>query len=787
MRALNRKLLRNLWQAKGQAVAISLVIAAGVSMFIMYFSTFESLQITRAAYYERYRFAEVFASLKRAPRLLRERIERIPGVARAEARVVVDVTLDVEGLPEPAKGRLISIPGRQAATLNDIFLRSGRYIEPGRQDEVIVSEAFALAHDLRPGGTVAALINGSYRRLEIVGIALSPEYVYSIRPGEMIPDDARFGILWMETDALAAAFDMEGGFNDAALTLMAGASQEEVIARLDRLLEPYGGLGAIPRSLQISNWFLDSELLQLQTMGTIIPSIFLAVAAFLLHMALSRVIAVQREQIAALKALGYSNWEIGSHYLQWSLVIVIFGTTLGIAFGSWFGSNLTSIYNEYYRFPILLYQLSPRVVALAALVSLGTGVLGAVFAVKRAVRLPPAEAMRPEAPADYRESSIERLGLKHLFSQPARMILRNLQRRPLRAAISVTGIAFGGALMVFGTFFLDAIDVIMDVQFHVVQRQDVMVNFTEPASARAFYEAGRLPGVVYAEPLRSVPARLRFGHRSRQVGIMGLAAKAQLRRVVDASLQPVELPPEGLVLSAKLAKILDVRRGDTLTVEVLEGARPVRETVVADLVEEYMGAAAYMEIGALRRLMREGEALSGVFLRIDTAYLDALYRRLKALPAVAAVNLKWAALRSFQKMMEETVYIMIFFNVLFSGIIAFGVVYNTARISLSERSRELATLRVIGFTRAEISFILLGELAVLTLAAVPLGLGLGYGLAALMVAAFDTELYRIPLIVTTRTFAVAAITVLTAAAVSGLVVRRRLDRLDLVAVLKTKE
>ena len=787
MQALNRKLLRDLWQIKGQAIAISLVIAAGVSLFIMYMSTFESLQLTRSAYYDRYRFADVFASLKRAPLWLQQRIAQIPGVARAETRVVVDVTLDVEGLSEPAVGRLISIPERREAMLNDVFLRRGRYIEPGRPDEVLASEAFALAHGFGPGDTVAALINGRYRQLEIVGIALSPEYVYSIPSGEMIPDDLRFGILWMGRKALATAFDMEGAFNDVALRLTARASEPEVIAHLDRMLKRYGGLGALPRSLQISNWYLSSELVMLQTIGTIIPMLFLAVAVFLLHVSLSRIITVQREQIAALKALGYSNLEVGSHYLQWSLVIVLCATALGIASGSWFGSGLTAIYNNYYRFPILQYQLSFRIVVFAVLVSLAAGVFGALVSVQRAVRLPPAEAMRPEAPAVYRESWIERLGLKRLLFQPARMILRSLQRRPLRAAISVTGIAFGAALMIFGSFFYDSMDVLLDTQFNVAQRQDVTVSFVEPASARAFHEVEHLPGVVYAEPMRSVPARLRFGHRTRQIGITGLRSDAQLLRVVDTSLRPLELPPGGLILSRKLAEILDTRPGETLTVEVLEGARPVRRVVVAGLVEEYMGTAAYMEIGALQRLMQEGGTVSGATLQVDTAFLDDLYRRLKATPAVAGVNLKRAAMDSFEKMLEETIYIMIFFNVFFSGIIAFGVVYNTARISLSERSRELATLRVIGFTRGEISFILLGELAVVALIAVPLGLLLGYGLAAVTVIAFDTELYRFPLVVTARTYAWSAITVLTAVALSGLIVRRKLDRLDLVAVLKTKE
>ena len=787
MRALNRKLLRNLWQIKGQAIAISMVIAAGMSMFIMYFSTFESLRLTQASYYASYRFADVFALLKRAPNRLQQRLTQISGVSRVETRVVVDVTLDVEGFAEPAVGRLISIPDRHVPKLNDIFLRSGRYIAPGRPDEVLVGEAFALAHGLQPGGRVAALINGRYRRLDIVGIALSPEYVYAIRPGELLPDDKRFGVLWMERKALATAFDMQGGFNDVVLKLMTGASEPEVIAGLDRLLKPYGGPGAFPRSLQISHWTLDNELTQLQSAGKIIPAIFLAVAAFLLHMALSRTIAIQREQIAMLKALGYSNFELGSHYLKWSLVIVLFGTALGVGSGAWFGSGMMTLYTEYFRFPLLEYQLSPAVVVLAVLVGLGTALVGTFSAVRRVVRLPPAEAMHPEAPTRYRESTIERLGLKRFFSQPTRMILRNLQRRPLRAAMSVTGIGFSAAIMIAGSFSLDSLNVILDVQFNVAQRQDVTVTFVEPASARAIYEMENLPGVVHAERLRAVPARLRFGHRSRQVGITGLQVGARLNRVIDSSLRTVELPSEGLVLSSKLAEILGVWRGDTLTIEVLEGARPVRQAVVTHLVEEYMGTAAYMDIGALHRMMREGRSISGAFLQVDTFYLQDLYRRLKATPGVAGVNLKWVAIESFQETIARSFGLLLFFNVLFSSIIAFGVVYNAARILLSERSRDLASLRVIGFTRGEISFILLGELAVVTLVAVPLGLLLGYGLAALTVVALETELYRFPLVVSTKTFALAAITVLVAAMISGLIARRRLDRLDLVAVLKTRE
>ena len=788
MLALNRKLLRDLWQVKGQAIAISLVIAVGVVMLIMYVSAFDSLRLTQTAYYERQRFADVFASLKRAPARLHDQIADLPGVAQVETRVVVDVTLDVEGLREPATGRLISIPAERRSMLNDIVLRRGRYIDGTRPDEVIVNEAFALAHALTPGDTVTAIINGRRRDLEVVGFGLSPEFIYTIRPGELIPDDTRFGIFWMERRALAAAFDMEGGFNDLVLSLMPGAREDEVIQRLDTLLESYGGFGAIPRDLQLSHWSLTQELNGLQGVGRVVPLIFLGIAAFLLNVVLTRMVSVQREQIAALKALGYANAAIGWHYTKWALAIALTGAVIGTAGGAAMGGAMMSIYNEFFRFPELTYRLLPSVVASGVLTSLLAGTLGAATAVRRAVRLPPAEAMRPLPPARYRVSVVERIGIQRLLSQPARIVLRNIERQPVRSLVSVTGIAFSVAMLIAGTFSIDSMNEMMDAQFNLAQHQDLTVSFVEPASAAAWHELRRLPGVMSAEPIRSIPARLRFGSRSRQLAINGLPEVQHLNRVLEVTdLSPVTLPPDGLVVSRKLGEILHVGPGDVLRVEVLEGERPIRDVVVADVVKEYMGISAYMEIGSLRRLLGESATLSGGFVTLDTFQLDPLYRALKETPLVAGVTLKRAALDSFEETFAENVRVMIFFNVLFAGIIACGVVYNAARMSLSERSRELASLRVIGFTRAEISSILLGELAVLTIVAIPVGLLVGYGLAMLVVTLFDTELYSFPLAVAPRTYALSTLAVLTATVLSGLLVRRKLDRLDLVAVLKTRE
>jgi putative ABC transport system permease protein len=788
MKAIDRKALRDLWQIKGQVLAIASVIAAGVAMYIMSLSNFESLRYNQETYYERYNFAEVFAGLKRAPLRLAQRVADIPGVAQVSTRVVVDVTLDVAGMTEPVVGRLISLPAyRQGGTLNDVALLEGRRIEPRRPDEVLVHRNFARAHGLGPGDSITAIINGRRRKLEIVGIVLSPEYVYTVRPGDILPDEMRFGIFWMNRKALATAFDMEGGFNDLSLTLMPEVSEPEVIARLDRLLEPYGGLGAMPRRLQLSHWWLDDQLNQLEGMGKVLPLIFLGVGALLLTVVLNRMIAVQRSQIASLKALGYSNFEIGRHYMLWGMVIAMVGAVLGVLGGIWMGQAMLELQGEFYSFPYLEFRVSMRTLLMAALTAFVAAGLGTMGAVRRAVKLPPAEAMRAEPPGNFHKTWVERVGLGALMTEPLRIILRNLQRRPWRAFASVLGISFGGALIVAGSFSLDGMDKMLDVQFNVAQRHDVSVIFVEPRSSAARHELARLPGVIHVEEMRSVPVRLRFGHRSRQAAITGLAADARLNRVIDSSLRPVTLPPEGLVLSAKLAELLAVIQGDTVVLEVLEGSRPARRVLVTDVVDEFMGMSAYMEIDALRRMMREGSNLSGAYLQVDEREADKLYRKLKTIPAVAGVSRKAAAIESFNKVIKDTLGVSIFFNVLFACIITVAVVYNTARISLSERSHELASLRVLGFTRAEISIVLLGELAILTFMALPVGLVLGYLLSLLMVTAFETELYRIPLVITSRVLAFSAITVLTSSALSALLVRRRLDRLDLVEVLKTRE
>ncbi|HEX6279513.1 MAG TPA: FtsX-like permease family protein [Pyrinomonadaceae bacterium] len=787
MKALRRKLVRDLWHLRGQVFATALVVACGVASFIAMRSTYSSLLHSRDRYYSEYRFADLFASLKRAPDSVRGELLEIPGVAAAETRVAATMTLDLPDLAEPAQGKVISIDPDVRTGMNLLYLLRGRMPDARSPDEIVISGAFAEANGLDPGDKVRAILNGRLRDLDVVGVALSPEYIYEIRPGDIFPDNRRFGILWMNRTAAAGAFQLVGAFNDVSIALAPGTSADAVIEEADRILEPYGGFGAYARTDQFSHRFVSNELAELEVFGTVIPAIFLAVTAFLLHLLLTRLVAVDREQIGLLKAFGYANSEIGLHYLMLSAAAVIGGIVAGIGLGAWMGSGMNELYGEFFHFPFVEFILPASVVLWSIIASFGAAAIGAAVAVKRAADLPPAEAMRPEPPADFQAGFVESSGLHRRLSPEWKIVVRNLARKPIKALLSAVGISLSIALLFIGFYFFDAINRIIAVQFENVQREDVEVVFTEPKSSRAALELLSMPGVRRVETFRSVPAILRSENHSRRVGIIGVANDAELRRIVNKDLDVVYLPPEGIVLGATIAKSLQIKNGDRVRIQVTEGARRVAETHVADVVEELLGLGAYMEIGALHRLMREEGAVSGAFLQVDEGRENELYTKLKNTPGVSGVGLPKTALASFNETIAQTIGTSTAFLIGFACVIAFGIVYNGARIALAERGRELASLRVLGFTRQEIGRILIGEQAVLTVLAVPIGYIVGIALAFLITRVIDAEIVRLPLVLSSRTFVFSAAIVILAAFVSALLVSRRLRRMDLISVLKTRE
>jgi putative ABC transport system permease protein len=788
MRVLDRKLWRDLWHLRGMAAAISLVLLGGIATFVMSRVTYESLSVTQQRYYVDQRFAEVFAGLVRAPESVAQRLAAVPGVNQLETRVVAAVNLEIEGYGDPVTGKIVSLPEHGEPLLNVPWLRRGRLPAPHADAEVTISDDFAEAHGLEPGDRITAIIKGRRKQLDIVGITLSPEYMYAIPPGAIFPDYERYGILWMNRRALASAFDMDGAFNDVTASLQRGATLREVIDGIDAILASHGGLGAYGREDQFSHRFITEELRGLATMATVFPVIFLAVAAFLLNVVVTRLIALEREQIGTLKAFGYGTGQITAHYLKLVLAIVAAGLLAGIGIGLWFARGLAGIYQVFYSFPYLHLQLDWTVFAQALAVTLLAALAGTLLAVRRAAALPPAVAMRPEPPPVYRATILERAGLKRRLAEPSRMIVRHIARRPLKSGLTVLGIAAAVGILMITNFQRDAIGWMVGVQYVLASREDMTVMFTDPTPQRALYSLASLDGVGHVEGFRAVPARLVHGHRSYRTAVEGVEPGAGLQRVLDTALRPVQVPAEGVVLTEYLAReILDIVPGQMLRVEVLEGRRPVLEVPVAGLTRQYLGVNAYMSRDALNRLLREGPALSGARLAVDPARQTALYQELRRMPRVAGVVVRANSIRQFNQMMEETILFFSFITALLGGFVAFGVVYNSARIALSERGRELASLRVLGFTRGEVGYILLGEIGLLTLLAIPLGFLFGRALSGYLAAAFASDLYRIPLIIQPATYSLAGGVVLISFAVSAVLIWRKLANLDLVEVLKTRE
>jgi len=788
MRALDRKLIRDLRGMLGQGITISLVVAAGIAGFITLRSTYASLLESRDTYYERYRFGEAFARLERAPTSLAGRIEAIPGVALVYPRIVKPVRVVGEDLISSPVGLVISLPPDGIPPLNGIVLQEGTLPGSGRSDEALLLAAFAERRGISPGDTLRVVMNGSLRSVRIAGIAASPEFIFPVGGGGgTIPDDDRFVVFWMERSAVEPLYEMEGAFNDVVLRLQPGASERAVLSQTDLLLEPYGGTGAVGRDGQPSNFVLNGELSQLRQFAVTVPLIFLSVAAFLLHMVLTRLLQLQRTQVAALKALGYFDREIALHYFKMISGVVLAGSFLGILLGRWLGGAMTDLYAGFFGFPLLEFRTGITTPLVASGIALLAGAVGAFAALRRILALSPAEAMSPEPPARYRPTLPERLGLGRVVGPSGRMVLREIGRRPIRTLLSSIGIAMAVGILVVGRFSSDAMEFLIDHQFYRAWKEDITVTFNRPVPERAVRELLHFPGVLQSEGLRLTSARLHSGHLWRDVPIQGYRDGSGLREFIDARGASVPLPSGGIVLTGKLAEILGVSPGDTVRVTLREGRTRDATLVVSGLVDEMFGLTGHMRLADLNSLLGEEPRVSQALLRVDVSQTSDLEQRLAALPAVADVGNRNALVQRFKDQSATYLAVMTLIMTCFASVIAAGVVYNNSRVAVAERSRDLASLRVLGFTRREISTVLLGEMAVQILVAIPIGLWVGYQLCLGIAGSADPEMYRLPVILSPGTYAFAIAVVLLAAGGSALLVRRRLDRLDLIGVLKTRE
>lgn len=785
--ALDRKLLRDFRRLWTQSLAIALVLACGVAILIMSYGMFGALTDSRAAYYERNRFAEVFASAKRAPQSLVPEIANIPGVIHAEARVSALAVLDIEGRAQTAAGQILSLPEVGAPLLNVPILQSGRLPDPRSTSEVAVNAPFAEANGFELGAVFWANLDGQKRPLTIVGTVLSPEFIYSIGPGQLVPDNSAYGIIWMSKRATDAAFDMGGAFNNVSLSLSRDANEEDVLRALDQLLDPYGGTGAYGRDRQQSHQFVDSEITQLRIMSYVLPPIFFGISIFLVNLVVGRIVALERAEIGLLKAIGYSDLEVSVHYLMLAALTAFAGIGIGWLAGAWLTRQMAQLYAEFFNFPFVIYRTDISAYALSAALALATAAIGALRAARAAARLAPAVAMSPPSPPRYERSLIDRALSALRLSQPSMMIFRSLVRWPLRSAFSVLGISLAVAVLVASRFFDSALDTIIESAFYHANRQDAVVQFTAPQPESVLETIRDLPGVMQVEGQYFAAVTLHAGHRSKELAVTAMRPDDDLARIIDGAGRAITPPAQGLILSTRVADQLGLGVGDLVSVEFKQGRRETIDLPVSGTIEQYFGIGAYMELGALNDALRQSDQLLAANITIDSAYLADLHREFKDIPAISGVAMLTDMRRGFQETIAENVNIVNAIYISIAVMITVGVAYNGARIQLSERARELASLRILGFSRGEVSYILVGEAMILAIAAQPLGWLLGRGIAWTMVTGAASDLYSIPLVITAANLAESSLIVLLTAFLAAMVVRRRLDRLDLVSVMKTRE
>jgi len=785
--ALDLKLIRDVWRLRGQTLAIALVIGAATATYVLAQSVHSSLSMTRDAYYSENKFADVFAQMTRAPRSITARIADLPGVKTAEGRISQFATLDLPGRIEPIRAQIVSVEEGGASKLNQVVLRRGRGPHIDATGEVVLDEKFALANGFDIGDSFDATIYGTRQPLKVVGLALAPDFIWTLAPGDLVPDELRYGILWMGRKALEAATDRVEAINAVSLTLDGSRSEADVIRSLDTIIEPYGGTGAYGRDDQISHAFLQSDLDQLKALAYSIPPIFLLVSTFLVYVVLSRLIRTEREKIGLLKAFGYSGTAIAWHYATFAVVIGALGVVIGLGAGNWMGRGMMNLYLDYYRLPLIRYEIPLLVIGNGAALAIGASLIGALGGVRQAARLTPAVAMNPPPPSIYKSGAVESFGRWLGLKSVGEMILRHMARWPVRSGITVFGVALALGLLYSTLQFTDGTKAMLDTFFLRAQKQDMIVTLIEPRETAVLRDLEKLPGVMRVEGGRSVAARLTFGQRSQRTAIEGRDMEGQLSALIDSDQVEVEIAPTGLTLSSIMAGKLGVRSGDVLNVELLEGRHTRAQLPVMKVVPEYVGDRVYASLETVAKLTLDNAAVNSALLKIDPAQRDDLLIRLKDTPQTLGVTERSRAQEKFQYVIDQNINVSLVFYVIFAAAIVVGVVYNSARIIFSERAHELATLRVLGYTRPEVGTILLGELYFLIALSLPIGGVLGYYIGLFFVWAFSSDLYRMPFAPTRETLGWAVVITIVASVATAFFVGRRIYGLDMVRVLKARD
>ena len=792
MSVLDRKVARDLFRSKGPLAAIILIVAVGIACFVCMSSAYNNLETSRRAYYAQCRMADFSVEVKKAPLSELDRLASIPGITELRPRIVFPVTVDLDDVAKPLSGQVLSLPAKPAPVINNIQLKRGSYFTPEHRPEVIVNDAFAQKRNIHPGQRIHLILNNRRQELFVVGTAISSEFVYLLGPGGIVPEPESFGVFYLKERYAEEVFDFEGAFNQVIGLLAANRSDqtEEILQRIETCLEPYGVASTTPLARQASHWFLTSEIAGLRVSTIVLPAIFLSVAALILNVLMTRMAEQQRTVVGTLKALGYSNQQVLWHFLKFGLAVGTAGSLLGCVLGYLLAGGMTVMYRQFFQFPNLVNR--PYTIVWLAGIAIGVlfSLLGTVRGVGVVLRLSPAEAMRPKPPRRGGRVWIEHWHvLWNALGFRWRMVIRGIIRARMRTTAGIFAAAMGAALMLLAFYFRDAMYYMVDFQFDKLLVSDFDLTFKDDRSDSAWLDARTLPGVDHVEPQFIVGCTFHHGHHRKKGAITGLVPAARLTVPRDTAGRQVPVPSSGLLMTRMLAELLEARPGDRITIVPTKGLRQPTEVTVTQIIDSYLGLAAYADFHYLNRLVHEESAVSGLQLKVcpgpDSSL--ALYRELKRMPALQSVNAVREQKASIVRTLLDSMIFTITMIIGFAGIIFFGSILNSSLISLSERQTEIGTFRVLGYGPHEVGMIFLQESLLVNSVGLLIGLPLGYWLSLLLCQLYDTELFRIPQVIRPAGFVWTSVLAVVFTLAAHYFVQRAINKMDWLEALKVKE
>jgi len=800
-------MFRELKENKGAYFACVVIITIGLMFFTAFSIVVENLYTAQENFYQKQNFAEGFAEIKAMPLAEISKLQRIEGIRDIQGRLSKEVQVlninskkpynNIKGAlhktpnnEENVYLRLYSVDTKKAKPINGVFLEKGSALDNNILN-VWIDSKFFVANNLELNDTLEIIAQGKKRTLRIVGTGSNPEFIYALRnASDLFPSPETFGIAYLPHDMMKILFEEGSSVNNLVYTLEPGADYQEVEDRLKAKLKPYGLISIYPREDQVSHMLLSQELTSLEGMAQSMPVIFLAVACMILYIMLKRTIENQRGQIGILKAFGYTQKEILCHYLSFALTIGLGGGILGGISGSLLAAPLTTLYETFFTIPGLKSEFSYSYLLMSILLTLAFTLFAGYQGCKGILRLEPAEAMHPPAPPTGKNILLEKIPIFwSTLTVQGKMSLRSMIRHPGRTIFMFLGIMFTFALISSPWILWDITEKMMFDQYEKIETYDAKINLTVPLNQQQLeQELSRLPGVKKAESRAEIPVTLKNNWYKKDLVLMGVPLNSALYNIRNSQGLKIEPSEKGILLSERLATLLNAHIGTQLKLESALAKDPTKAKtiVVKGIIPQYIGLNAYMELNSLQALLEQGDISTTIMLRLDEQGLSALKEKYRNSTLIAGIEDKKALLRQSKELMGSfsgSIYIFLILGV----IIGFAIIYNISLTTVSERNRELASMMVLGMTPQEVLSVITFEQWFTSIFAMLAGIPLTKLFLVSMDQLINSDLYSMPTNVNSTGILAGFLVTIACIRIAQLAAARRIKHLSLVGALKASE